>query len=132
MRGLIFLVGLAAVLYIFNPSAGIIANNPSAEADGAKVLNIFIKDRAIADPAAADLKAKLGEKTILQVTTDEDGRVDLKNAERGIFNPVFSGTINSISIPTDKETSFTIEFQPQEKTNVESARFPIVTVVIRP
>lgn len=129
MRGLIFLFALASVLYIFSPQSGIVGN-PSVDVDSARVLSVSIKDRTLGDPTEAELKGKVGEKLILQVTTDEDGRVDLKSVERATFNPVFSGTINSISVPTDKEGSYQVEFHPQARPGEETSGLVISTVII--
>lgn len=127
---IVVLLVLAGVIYTFSPQAGLIKSTSTEDADSAKVFEMTIKDRTLADPRQGDLKVKVGSKAILQITTDEDGRVDLRNGDRAVFNPVFSGAINSVSVPTDRAGSFKIEFHPGAKPSVDSDSVLIGSIVV--
>jgi hypothetical protein len=107
---LIFLALLAGALYVFNPDSGFM--DQSEQLGERSELRIDIKNRSLADPRQADLRAKVGETTILQITTDEDGRLALRGELRQIFNPVFKGALNTITVPTDRVGSYRIVFFP--------------------
>lgn len=128
---LTFILGLAVFMYVFSPEAGIF--NPEgkvAEEGQAKVLTISIKERVLADPRQADLRVKQGERAVLHIETDEDGRLDLHGGDRDVFNPVFSGTVNTLTIPTDRAASLQIEFHPGAMPNQETEGLLIGAVVV--
>lgn len=126
---LAFILGLGIFMYVFSPQAGLIS--PAVvEENQAKVLTITIKERTLADPRQSDLRVKIGERAVLHIETDEDGRIDLHGGDRNVFNPVFSGTINTLTIPTDRSASLQIEFHPGARPNNETEGLLIGAVVV--
>lgn len=127
----VFLLALGAALYAFSPQGGLLRkDSQQVDTEQAKILEITIKERTLADPLQADLRVRVGERAVLSVTTDEDGRINLRSQEQETFNPVFSGTINSITIPTTRPGSFRIEFYPGVRPNVEGEGFLIGSIVV--
>lgn len=107
---LIFLAVLAGAIYAFNPDSGFV---DQSEQMAQKIMpRLDIKNRALADPRQADLRAKLGEIVVLQITTDEDGRLSLRGDLRQIFNPVFKNALNTITVPTDIAGVYRVVFFP--------------------
>lgn len=128
---LAFILGLGILIYVFSPQAGIISPSRSPVTENqAKILTITLKGRTLADPKQADLRVKLGERAVLHIETDEDGRLDLHGGDRNVFNPVFSGTINTLTIPTDRPASLQIEFHPGARPNLETEGLLIGAVVV--
>lgn len=128
---LAFILSLGILIYVFSPQAGIISPSRSPVTENqAKILTITLKGRTLADPKQADLRVKLGERAVLHIETDEDGRLDLHGGDRNVFNPVFSGTINTLTIPTDRPASLQIEFHPGARPNLETEGLLIGAVVV--
>jgi hypothetical protein len=129
-RAVILLV-IIGIIFIFSPQVGLL-NRPVDEGQvGTQVYKIDIRSRTLSDPKEGDLKIKAGRRSLLQVTTDEDGRVDLVSEGRDVFNPVFSNVGNTLSIPTDRAESFRIEFHPVNVDNKSSNGIAIGTVIVQ-
>lgn len=128
---LAFILVLGILLYVFSPQAGIVSPSSSAVTENqAKILTITIKQKTLSDPRQADLRVSLGERAVLHIETDEDGRLDLHGGDRNVFNPVFSGTVNTLTIPTDRAASLQIEFHPGARPNKETEGLLIGAVVV--
>jgi|SRR5581483_6349765 len=128
---IITLLVIGGTLYAFSPQAGLI--RPTASVDdavAARTLPLDIKNRTLADPRQGDLAVKVGERAILQVTTDEDGKLDLISGDRDTFNPIFSGTVNSLTVSTDKPGSWTIKFRPGATPDQTGEPITIGTIVV--
>lgn len=124
---LIIVVGIFA----FNPQSGIVNQNSNNDSNTTKSYKIDIRNRTLADPHQGDLKLKVSSHAILEVTTDEDGRLDLVSESRDVFNPVFSNVGNTLSIPTDRAESFRLEFHPASASGADSSSFTIGTVIVQ-
>jgi len=74
---------------------------------------------------------KVNSRSILSVTTDEDGRIDLVSRERDVFNPVFSNIGNTLTMPTDRLESFRVEFHPVTADNSHPASIVLGTVIVQ-
>jgi len=125
------LVVVGAFLYAFSPQAGLFKPTTTDNQSDVKVYHLDIKNRTLSDPREGDLTVSQGSHSMLQVTVDEDGRVDLVSNDRDTFNPVFSSTTNSLSIPTDRLGSYRIEFHPGQDPSVPSQTILIGSVVVR-
>lgn len=128
---LVFILILGIVMYVFSPQAGIVSpSSQDPQESQAKILTISIKERVLADPRQADLRVRQGERAVLHIETDEDGRLDLHGGDRDVFNPIFSGTTNTLTIPTDRPASLQIEFHPGARPNKETDGLLIGAVVV--
>lgn len=127
---IVVLLAIVGGIFILNPQSGIIptsGSNPSTT----ETHKIDIRSRALSDPHQGDLKIKTGSKAILDVTTDEDGRLDLVSSSRDVFNPIFSNVSNTLSIPTDQPESFRLEFHPAGGSTTSPSGITIGTVIIQ-
>jgi hypothetical protein len=129
-KQILFLIGLVLVLYLFSPEVSLFKSQPVSDQQVTKELPLDIKGRSLADPRQGDLRLKEGRKVIVLVTTDEDGRLDLVSTTRDTFNPIFSGTTNSISIPTDKKSSYRIVIHPGTTPTELTPGIVIGTIVV--
>src|SRR5207248_5843792 len=102
----ITLIIISLILYLLSPSSGLIKASDSSNADQPVVYNLTIKNGTLVDPNQSDIRVKVGTKDIIAVTTDRDGRLDMNGSDRDVFNPIFSGAVNSLGIPTDKQGSY--------------------------
>lgn len=127
---IISLLVIGSALYAFSPHSTLFTTTDSVQADALQTHSIEIKSGSLSDPRQSELRLRVGSKESLLVTTDQDGRVDLKGGDRSTFNPVFSGTINSLSIPTDKAGSYRIEFHPNAQPDSETEGIVIGTIVV--
>lgn len=127
----IVLLVIVIGIFVFNPQSGIINQNSGDNSNSLKSYKIDIRNRTLADPHQGDLKLKVGTHSILEVTTDEDGRIDLVSGNRDVFNPIFSNIGNTLSVPTDRAESFRIEFHPASSTGNETTPVVIGTVIVQ-
>ena len=125
---LLLIVGAIMVL---SPKAGIFHPNQSSNPDTTQVYQLDIRNRATADPHQATIQVKVNSRSILSVTTDEDGRIDLVSRERDVFNPVFYNIGNTLTIPTDRLESFRVEFHPVTADNSHPASIVLGTVIVQ-
>jgi hypothetical protein len=117
------LVLISALLYIFSPQAGVVNNQTSSSQS--KIINLVIKSRVLTDQKSGNINVNVGTQDILNISTDENGRVNLNSSKKNIFNPVFTNMTNTLTIPTDQPNTYTIVFYP----NVDPGQ-PAVSVTI--
>ena len=125
------LLAIVTGLFVFNPGSGIITPHPSDSSNSTQTYKVDIRNRTLADPHQGGLKLKVGSRSILDVTTDQDGRLDLVSSERDVFNPLFSNISNTLSIPTDRAESFRLEFHPESVDSSQSQAVVIGTVIFQ-
>lgn len=130
LKAILTLAVIAGGLYLFSPQSGLIKTTVVETAEASKILQLDIKNRTLADPNQGDIQIKVGERAVFQVTTDEDGKLDLSSLDRDVFNPVFSGAANTLTIPTDKAGTWRIIFYPGADSNRPTDGITIGTVVV--
>lgn len=129
-RDLVLLLMIAAALYLLSPTSGLIKASDSGSSDEPTIYYLTIKNAVLSDPHQSDIRVKVGTRDIIAVTTDQDGRLDMSSSGRDLFNPVFSGLVNSIGIPTDKPGSYRLEFHPNAEPNKNTPGLLIGTVIV--
>lgn len=124
------LLAIVTAIFLLNPQAGLINQDQTDNPDNKQVYKLDIRNRVLSDPKEGDLTVRVGSRSVLQITTDEDGRINLISEERNVFNPVFSNISNTLSIPTDRTESFRIEFHPTA-ADPNSSGTTIGTVIVK-
>jgi hypothetical protein len=128
---IIILLVIVAGIFLLNPQAGIINQNQNDTPDNKQSYKVDIRNRVLSDPKEGDLKVHIGSRSVLQITTDEDGRLNLVSTERDVFNPIFSNVTNTLSVPTDRAELFRIEFYPVSATDTNAKGIVIGTVIVQ-